>query len=186
MNIKKAFAAGMAVMVFLGTAAYMPASSATKTASSQTKETDTVQPPVSGIPGPVLQAKSAILVEQSTGKILYEKNAHEKLPPASITKIMTELLTLDAIEDGTLKWDEILTCSAHAASMGGSDIWLEPGEKMSVKDLFKAMAISIRKRCRGCFRGKNRRVRAGLCCDDEQKGAGAWHEGYPFCKRQRA
>jgi D-alanyl-D-alanine carboxypeptidase (penicillin-binding protein 5/6) len=145
--IKKALAAGMAVMVFISAAACLPASSASKTTSKaptqpQANQADTVQPAPTGIPGPVLQAKSAILVEQSTGKILYEKNAHEKMPPASITKIMTELLTLEAIENGTLKWDEILTCSAHAASMGGSDIWLEPGEKMSVKDLFKAMAIS--------------------------------------------
>jgi len=92
--------------------------------------------------GPAIAAKSAILVEQSTGKILYEKNSHEKLPPASITKIMTELLTLEAIEEGKLKWDEKLTCSEHAASMGGSDIWLEPNEQMTVTDLFKAMAIS--------------------------------------------
>lgn len=94
------------------------------------------------LPEPEIKAKSAILVEASTGKILYEKNAHEKLPPASITKIMTELLTLEAIESGKLKWTDNLTCSAHAASMGGSDIWLEPNEVMSVKDLFKAMAIS--------------------------------------------
>lgn len=93
------------------------------------------------IPAPELKAKSAILVEQSTGKILYQLNPHEKMPPASITKIMTELLTLEAIESGSLKWDDKLTCSPHAASMGGSDIWLEPGEVMSVKDLFKAMAI---------------------------------------------
>jgi D-alanyl-D-alanine carboxypeptidase (penicillin-binding protein 5/6) len=145
--IKKALAAGMAVMLFFTSAVCLPASSASKTTfktttQSQNNKADTVQPSPTGVPGPVLQAKSAILVEQSTGKILYEKNAHEKMPPASITKIMTELLTLEAIENGTLKWDEILTCSAHAASMGGSDIWLEPGEKMSVKDLFKAMAIS--------------------------------------------
>lgn len=74
--------------------------------------------------------------------MLYEKNSHEKLPPASITKIMTELLTLEAIESGKLKWTDNLTCSEHAASMGGSDIWLEPNEVMSVKDLFKAMAIA--------------------------------------------
>lgn len=90
---------------------------------------------------PQLKAKSAILMEASTGKILYENNPHEKLPPASITKVMTELLVLEAIEDGSLKWDEKVSCSEHAASMGGSDIWLKPGEIMTVKDLFKAMAI---------------------------------------------
>lgn len=88
-----------------------------------------------------LHCKSALLMEASTGTVLYENNAHEKLPPASITKVMTELLVLEAIENGSLKWDENVTCSAHAASMGGSDIWLKEGEQMSVKDLFKAMAV---------------------------------------------
>lgn len=114
------------------------ASGSAKTVTAQSKS-DTSSNTKSG---PDIAVKSAILVEQSTGKVLYEKNSHEKLPPASITKIMTELLTLEAIEEGKLKWDEKLTCSEHAASMGGSDIWLEPNEKMTVKDLFKAMAIS--------------------------------------------
>jgi len=89
-----------------------------------------------------VKAKSAILVEASTGKVLYENNAHEKLYPASITKIMTELLVLEALEGGKIKWDDKITCSAHAASMGGSDIWIEQGEVMSVSDLFKAMAVN--------------------------------------------
>lgn len=113
-------------------------------ASGDTPQQNAAQPntaPQSSIPAPALKCKSAVLVEASTGKILFAGNEHEKMPPASITKIMTELLTLEAIESGTLKWDEMLTCSPHAASMGGSDIWLEPGEQMSVRDLFKAMAI---------------------------------------------
>lgn len=93
-------------------------------------------------PAPEIKAKSAIVCEASTGKILYENNSHEKLSPASVTKIMTELLTLEAIESGKIKWTDTLTCSAHAASMGGSDIWLAPNEQMTVKDLFKAMSIS--------------------------------------------
>ena len=93
-------------------------------------------------PGPVIKAKAVLLAEASTGKVLYAKNDHEKLPPASITKVMTEILTLEAIESGKLKWDEMLTCSAHASSMGGSDISLAPNERMSVRDLFKALAIS--------------------------------------------
>ncbi|HEX2939056.1 MAG TPA: D-alanyl-D-alanine carboxypeptidase family protein, partial [Ruminiclostridium sp.] len=113
-------------------------SSTTAVAAQSKPDNNAAQTPANG---PTLAAKSAILVEQSTGRVLYENNAHEKLPPASITKIMTELLTLEAIEDGKLKWDEKLTCSEHAASMGGSDIWLEPNEQMTVKDLFKAMAI---------------------------------------------
>jgi D-alanyl-D-alanine carboxypeptidase (penicillin-binding protein 5/6) len=90
----------------------------------------------------LIKTKSAILIEQSTGKVLYEMNPHEKLAPASITKIMTELLVLEAIENKTISFDDKVTCSEHAASMGGSDIWLEPNEVMTVRDLFKAMTIN--------------------------------------------
>lgn len=89
-----------------------------------------------------LPAKSAILVEQQTGLVLYEKNADEALPPASITKIMTLLLTMEALENGKIALEDMVTCSAHAASMGGSQIWLEEGEQLSVDDLLKATAIS--------------------------------------------
>lgn len=106
-------------------------------AETPAKSVDTTTPPAVTITG-----KSAIVVEQSTGKILYENNAHEKLYPASLTKIMTELLVLEAIESGRIKFDDKITCSEHAASMGGSDIWLEPGEVMTVSDLFKAMAVN--------------------------------------------
>jgi serine-type D-Ala-D-Ala carboxypeptidase (penicillin-binding protein 5/6) len=88
------------------------------------------------------KAKSAILIERDTGNILYEKNAHEKLPPASMTKIMTMLLILEAIEKGTLKWDEKVRTSEHAASMGGSQIFLEAGEEMTVEEMMKGIAIA--------------------------------------------
>lgn len=87
-------------------------------------------------------AKSAVLAEQSTGRILYENNSHEKMYPASISKIMTELLVLEAIENGRMHFTDKVSISAHASSMGGSDIWLEPGEVMSVQDLFKAMVVN--------------------------------------------
>lgn len=149
----KALAAFMTVAVAFTASPFMvagqakPASTAAKTTAmaklvSAAKPTAKAGNSQAANPvGPVLKAKSALLAEASTGKVLYANNAHEKLPPASITKIMTELLTLEAIESGSLKWTDVLTCSAHAASMGGSDIWLEPNEKMSVTDLFKAMAI---------------------------------------------
>lgn len=86
-------------------------------------------------------AKSAILIETSTGKTLYEKNAHEKLPMASMTKMMTLLLIMENIDNGNLKWDELVTASEHAASMGGSQIFLEPGEEMTVEDLVKGICI---------------------------------------------
>ena len=87
-------------------------------------------------------AKSAILIEASTGEILFEKNADGKLVPASMTKMMSMLLILENIENGVLKWDQKITVSEHASSMGGSQILLETGEKMTVKDLFKGVAIA--------------------------------------------
>ncbi len=85
--------------------------------------------------------KSAILIEASTGKVLYQKNAHDRYAPASMTKIMSMILIMEAIEDGKLKWTDTLVTSEYAASMGGSQIFLQPNEKMSVKDLFKAVSI---------------------------------------------
>ena len=87
-------------------------------------------------------AKSAIMIEASTGEILYEKNPDEKLVPASMTKMMSMLLILEAIEKGIIKWDQMVTVSENASSMGGSQILLETGEKMSVHDLFKGVAIA--------------------------------------------
>ena len=87
-------------------------------------------------------AKSAILIEASTGKILFEKNADEKLHPASMTKMMSMLLIIEAIEDGVINWNQVVTVSENASSMGGSQILLETGEKMSVRDLFKGVAIA--------------------------------------------
>ena len=88
------------------------------------------------------QAVSAILMEASTGTVLFEKNAHEKLPPASITKIMTMLLIMEALQEGRITLDEMVRASEHAASMGGSQIFLEPGEQMSVRDLLKGIAVA--------------------------------------------
>ena len=82
-------------------------------------------------------AKSAILMEASTGEIIFEKNAHEKLAPASMTKIMTMLLIIENIERKVINWDDIVTVSENASRMGGSQILLETGEKMNFRDLFK-------------------------------------------------
>jgi serine-type D-Ala-D-Ala carboxypeptidase (penicillin-binding protein 5/6) len=86
-------------------------------------------------------AKSAILIERDTGAILYQKNAHEKLPPASMTKIMTMLLIMEAIDKGELSYKEKVRASEYAASMGGSQIFLEPGEEMTVDELLRGIAI---------------------------------------------
>jgi serine-type D-Ala-D-Ala carboxypeptidase (penicillin-binding protein 5/6) len=87
------------------------------------------------------QARSAILIERDTGTVLYEKNAHEKLPPASMTKIMTMLLIMEAIDKGELTLNEKVRASEYAASMGGSQIFLEPGEEMTVDELLRGIAI---------------------------------------------
>lgn len=89
-----------------------------------------------------IKAKSAILMEPYTGKILYESNADESLPPASITKIMSLLLVAEAIDREEMKLDDVITASEHACSMGGSQIWLEPGENMTVDELLKAAFIA--------------------------------------------
>lgn len=89
-----------------------------------------------------IKAKSAILMEINTGKILYEQNADEKLPPASITKIMSLLLVMEAIDGGKMSLEDVISASEHACSMGGSQIWLEPGEAMTVDELLKAAVIA--------------------------------------------
>ena len=81
-------------------------------------------------------------MEVNTGKILYEMNSDEKLPPASITKIMSLLLVMEAISSGKMSVEDVITASEHACSMGGSQIWLEPGETMTVDDLLKAAVIA--------------------------------------------
>lgn len=91
--------------------------------------------------GLLSDGKSAVLIEASTGKILYQKNAHDRYAPASMTKIMSMILIMEEIEKGKLKWNDTLVASEYASSMGGSQIFLQPNEKMTVKDLFKAVAI---------------------------------------------
>lgn len=88
-----------------------------------------------------LSCESAILIEQTTGKVLYEKDSHKKLRPASVTKIMTILLIMEAIDSGQITYDTKVTCSENAASMGGSQIWLEVGETLTVDEMLKAICI---------------------------------------------
>lgn len=89
-----------------------------------------------------LSCKSALLMDYGTGEILYEFNPHEKLPLASVTKVMTMLLTMEEIEAGRLKYSDIVTASAYAKSMGGSTIFLDEGEQITVDDLLKGIAVS--------------------------------------------
>jgi len=91
---------------------------------------------------PEVAAQSAVLMEKETGAVLYEYNPHDRLEPASVTKIMTLLLTMEAIDAGTLSVDDTVQVSARAASMGGSQVYLKEGEVMTVHDLLKAVAVA--------------------------------------------
>ena len=86
-------------------------------------------------------APSALLMEKETGTVLFAKNEHAKLEPASVTKVMTILLTMEAIDAGQLTYDTMVTASAHACSMGGSQIWLKESEQMTVSDMLKAVCV---------------------------------------------
>ncbi|MBO5110019.1 MAG: D-alanyl-D-alanine carboxypeptidase [Clostridia bacterium] len=89
-----------------------------------------------------LDAKSAVLLDANTGALLYAFNKDEALPPASVTKIMTLLLVMEAVDSGVISLDDPVTVSDYAASMGGSQIYLEPGETMSVRDMIKSVVIA--------------------------------------------
>lgn len=99
-------------------------------------------PEQQAVPDLAQNAKSAILMDADTGTVIYEKNGHEPLPPASITKVMTMLLVMEALERGEIQWNEQVMVSEYAASMGGSQIFLEAGEQMSVEDLMKGVAMA--------------------------------------------
>lgn len=88
-----------------------------------------------------LDSASAILIEQNTGKILYEHNIHERLHPASVTKVMSLLLIMEALDSGKISLDTQIPCSSNAANMGGSQIWLDTTETLSVNDMLKAIAV---------------------------------------------
>lgn len=94
-----------------------------------------------------LNSTSACLMEATTGKILYEVNADEKLEPASVTKIMSLILVFEAIDDGKFTLDTLVSGSDHASSMGGSQIWLEPGETMTVNEMLKAVVVASANDC---------------------------------------
>lgn len=94
-----------------------------------------------------LSSGSAILIEQNTGKILYGKNIHEKLRPASVTKVMSVLLIMEAIDSGRLSYTDTIPCSENAANMGGSQIWLDVKETLTVDEMLKAICVSSANDC---------------------------------------
>lgn len=94
-----------------------------------------------------LESASAILIEQSTGQVLYAHNIHEQLRPASVTKVMSILLIMDALDSGKINLTDQVPCSENAASMGGSQIWLDPRETLSVDDMLKAICVNSANDC---------------------------------------
>ena len=109
----------------------------TNVSSSDVENTDTLN----------LESESAILIEQSTGKVLYSKNEHEQLRPASVTKVMSILLIMEAIDNGQIALTDSVPCSENAASMGGSQIWLDPRETLLVDEMLKAICVASANDC---------------------------------------
>lgn len=98
--------------------------------------------PAAAVSGaPAVDCIGAVLMEKETGTVLFEQNSHDKLEPASVTKVMTLLLVMEALDAGVISLDQMVPISAHAVSMGGSQIWLKEGEEMSVDDLLKAVTV---------------------------------------------
>lgn len=127
----KLLAAFLLLSILLSVSAFSAPSNSGKESETETKYPDLG-----------LTCKSAVLMEASTGKILYAKNADEALPPASVTKVMTLLLIMEEIDSGRLNYTDTVTASAKAASMGGSQIYLKEGESMTVEDLLKSVVIA--------------------------------------------
>ena len=96
---------------------------------------------------PAVEAPSAVLMERVTGTVLYEKNAHEKLAPASVTKVMTLLLVMEALESGRISWDDTVIASETAAGKGGSQVYLEAGEQMTMDEMLKSVVVSSANDC---------------------------------------
>ena len=100
-----------------------------------------IQPAAGAAAAPEVEAGAAVLMERETGTVLYESHSHDKLEPASVTKIMTLLLVVEAIDGGTVRLEDVITVSSSAAAMGGSQVYLKEGEQMTVDELLKAVAV---------------------------------------------
>ena len=99
-----------------------------------------------------VQAESAVLMDAKTGKVLYAKAPDKALPPASVTKVMTLLLVMEAIDSGKMKMTDMIPVSEYAASMGGSQVFLEAGEEMTCEDMLKSVVIASANMLRQCYR----------------------------------
>ena len=103
--------------------------------------------PSAGAEGLDIPAPSAILMDAATGTILFEKNADERLPPASVTKVMTLLLVMEALDSGRIGWEDTVIASENAAAKGGSQVYLEVGEQMSMDEMLKSVVVSSANDC---------------------------------------
>ncbi len=133
MRIRSLFAALLLIWA-------LAAPAAAQTAADE--QTDDTALPAAALVNSGIPCASAILVEQTTGTVLFEKDADTRLAPASITKVMTLLLVMEALDRGEISLTDTVTCSEHASSMGGTQIWFEPYEQMTVDELLRAVAIA--------------------------------------------
>ncbi len=130
------------VAAFLAVALFFALPAAAGGSASRPEVATSTEPSVDPSVNLNLNCRAAVLMEASTGEILYAQNPDEALPPASVTKIMTLLLVMEAMDRGELSWETPVTASAHACSMGGSQIYLKEGETMSARDLIKSVVIA--------------------------------------------
>ena len=132
-----------------------------------------------------LPAPSCILMEKDTGQILYESNAHEKLRPASVTKIMTLLLVMEALDNGSIGWDDTVTTSAAAAAKGGSQIYLEENEQLPLREMLKSVVVSSANDCACALAEHVAGQRGSFRFPHERPCSRARHDGYAFCQLHR-
>lgn len=130
------------ISCFAEETSYVWSSEVTKTTSSMPTDIEETNAEVSSDNSLSLESGSAILIEQSTGQILYAHNIHEQLRPASVTKIMSILLIMEAVDSGKISLTDTVPCSENAASMGGSQIWLDPRETLTVDEMLKAICVN--------------------------------------------
>lgn len=128
------------ILVIILAMLILPVSYCTNSSFIWTQDTSTVSTaPTANLE---LESQSAILIEQNSGKILYEHNSHEQLRPASVTKVMSILLIMEALDSNKISLTDKIPCSENAANMGGSQIWLDVREELSVDEMLKAICVA--------------------------------------------
>ena len=136
-------------------------------------------------PVPESTAAATLLMDGATGTVLWQENAHEVLEPASVTKIMTMLLVCEALDAGQLTLDQMVTTSAHAAGMGGSQVYLEEGEQMTVQDLLKAVAVASGNDAAVALGEAVAGSESAFVEKMNQRAARAGDGGHPLCQLHR-